>query len=359
MREGPAAAKLASAVSWRPMVSSWLDQEVLADDVPVKSGRVTWSLGQQVQSSLSLTVPYQSVVEGRTVRWRPAADPRHPLARYGQVLDVSLLVDGLLVRLGRFRIEDWNDSTQGISISAAGMMQAVDDDRLLVPTGPRDGGTLRSEFTRLTPSYMPVSFDLALVDRACPKAMEWDENRLNALYEIADAWPARLREDAWGGLQVLPPLPEVPAPVVTLTDGEGGTVIDAPTSDSREGAANVFVARSSADGVEAWAVSRVDSGPMSASGPYLPVPTFFSSPLLLTEAQCLAAANARRSSSTRSSTVRKVTLAPDPRIELDDPVALVTGKGTPDEAHDWGYVIGVEMPLTIADGDMQVDIATF
>ncbi|MFJ4173987.1 hypothetical protein [Microbacterium sp. NPDC089696] len=360
MRTGPSAKALASSVSWRPMVSSWLGVEVLADVVPVLSGKITWTVGQEVTATLTMTVPGTSVENGRTRSWRPGRDPKHPLARYGQKLDVSLLVDGYLLRLGRFGIQDWKDGDGGeIEVSGAGILQNASDDRLIVPTGPRDNGTLKSEFARLTPDYMTVQFDASLVDRACPKAMEWDEERLKALYEIADAWPARLREDAWGGIQVLPPLPETPVPVMSFTDGEGGTLISAPTEDTREGSYNVFVARSSADGVEAQAVAAVEGGPMAASGEYRPVPTFWSSPLLANEAQCLAAAQTRRSNSTRQSIVRRVELVPDPRIEIDDAVELIVDKDTDDQVVDWGYVIGVELPLTVTDGPMQMDVATF
>lgn len=355
MRAGPSAERLATAASWRPMVSSWLDSTVLADEVPVLGGRVTWTTTQQVQAGITLKVPRSTVVAGRTKYWKPT-DPGDPLARYGQTLDVSILSDSILTRFGRFQIQDWGDSDGALEIVGAGRLQRVLDDRLTSATGPRDGGTLRSEFLRLLPDRMTASFDPSLADRECPKAMEWPESRIDALYELADAWPARLREDAWGQLVLLPPLPAVPTPILTFTDGEGGTMIDAPTKDSREGANNVFVARSSADGVEAQAIAEVVSGPMSASGPYGRVPTFWASPLLQNEAQCLAAAQTRMVSSLRQSRIRKVTAAPDPRVELDDPVALVTDKDTPDETTEWGVVIGIEMPLTVNDGPMVLDV---
>ncbi|MEA1264255.1 hypothetical protein MicroSTF_14525 [Microbacterium sp. STF-2] len=341
------------------MVSSWLGGAVLADDVPVLRGKVTWTVGQEVQSDVKLTVAATSVENGRTRRWRPST-PLAPLARYGQVLDISVLVEGVLVRLGRFQITDWKDGANGqIEVSAAGMLQPVSDDMLVESLGPRDDGTLRSEFARLTPAYMSAQFAPALADRACPKTMEWDKDRLKALYEIADAWPARLREDSWGGIVVLPPLPEVPVPVITLTDGADGTIIGAPTSDSREGSYNVFVARSSADGVDAFAVVTVNGGPMDPSGDYLPVPKFFSSPLLLNEDQCRAAATTMRDNSVRQSRIRQVELVPDPRLELDDAVELYIDRGTELEAREWGYIIGVEMPLTVNDGAMRIDVAAF
>jgi len=359
MRIGPSAKQLASAVRWEPMVSSWLGGVVLADHIPITSGRVTSTTRQKVQTEIKITVPASSVENGRIRRWRPDS-PEHPLARYGQILDVSLNVEGVLVRIGRFKIIDWKDGAKGaIEVVGKGMLHDVAEDKLQVATGPRDDGTLRSEFARLTPSYMTAQFDPTLVDRECPKAMEWPRERIDALYEIADAWPARLREDSWGNIQIRPPLPDTLTPVVSLHDGPEGTLIDAPISDTREGSFNVFIAASSADGVEAQASVSIDNGPMSANGEYHPVPDFFASPLLKDEAQCLAAAQTKRAESARRALVRRATIAPDPRIELDDPIEVILDYDTPGQVTDWGYVVGTDVPLTPGDGVMQVDVAIF
>lgn len=355
MRVGPSAARLASSASWHPMVSSWLGSSVLADQVPVLGGRVTWTTSQQVIGGLKLRVPFTTVEDGRTHWWRPSS-PSDALARFGQTLDVSIVSESVLTRLGRFQIMEWSDDGGPIDVTGAGRLQRVMDDRLIQATAPREDGTLRSEFTRLLPTDMTVTFHPSLVDRACPKAMEWDESRIDALYEIADAWPARLREDSWGQLQMLPPLPDDPTPVLSFTDGEGGTIITAPVEDSREGAFNIFVARSSADGVEAQAAVEVQSGPMAAGGPYGRVPTFFASPLLETVEQCRAAAETRRAARMRQSRVYKVTAAPDPRVEVDDPVELVLDKDTERERTVWGVVLGVDLPLTVHDGPMHLDV---
>ncbi len=110
---------------------------------------------------------------------------------------------------------------------------------------------------RLIPPGMGVSFDSALVDRTCPTSMSWSEDRLGALQEIARAWPALLRTDEWGQIRFKAPLPAVPTPpVVTLTDGEGGTLISAPRADSRKDAYNVVVATSSASDRATYSGSR-------------------------------------------------------------------------------------------------------
>ncbi len=359
MRGGPSASVLASAASWGCRVSSWLNSTLLSGDVPVLSGRVSATTTQVVPERLEFTVPPSTVEAGRTVDWLPG-DPGAPLARYGQVVDATITAGGVDVRMGRYLITGWvEQDDRSIRVSAFGLLQQAMDDRLVTATGPRDGGTLKSELLRMLPAYMSASFASGLVDRAVPRTMEWDENRLDNLYKITDSWPARLRTDPWGQVQVLPPLPTEPYPVLTLRDGPGGTLISAPVEDSRDGAYNVFVARSSADGVEAQGVARVESGPMDPTGPYRPVPKFFASPLLLTEAQCVAAATTMRDESVRRSRIRKVTFAPDVRVDLDDAVEIITDYGTRRQVREWGYVVGYDHPLTVNDGPSRADVAVF
>lgn len=416
MRIGPSESVLAAAAQWETRVSSWLGSTLLAADVPVLGGRVSEIGSARVPGKVTFRVPASTVENGRTVDWLPR-DPGAALARFGQVVDITIAVGGVDVRIGRFLIDGWDEEADGsIQVVALGMLKLAEDDRLLTATGPRDEGTLRSEFLRMLPGYMTAGFDPALVNRAVPRTMEWDENRLDNLYQIADAWPARIRTDAWGQVQVLPPLPEIAEPVLVLRDGDGeverrqiftddtfpgddffpsdpfpapdgfpvddrfpgsgdsfpgdalwaevrrtppGTLLSAPTSDSRAGAYNVFVARSSADGVEAQAVARVQGGPMDPNGPYRPVPKFWASPLLGNEAECLVAAITMRDESVRASRIRKVTFVPDPRIELDDPVGIVTGDGTSREFQEIGYVVAYDLPLTTSDGPGRADVAVF
>ena len=345
MRIGPALKRLETAVSWRPRVSSWLAGRLLQDDIPVLGGRLTWDASKNVPDALTLTVPRFDGLRD----YLPSA-PDSPLARYGQQLDVTITVDGVDVRMGRYLVVDWDYDESVIQVSAAGLLQIAADSRLLSSMSPRDDGSLRSEFVRLLPEQMSVQFAPGLVDRAVPGAMSWDEDRLEALWEIADAWPAVVRPDAWGQVVVKPPVSVSADPVLSVRDGEGGTVVSVPRGDTRDGVYNIVVARSSADGVVASAKAEVTSGPMNVAT-YNPVPKFYASPLLLTDAQCQATANAMRDESTRRSSVLKVTMAPDPRPELDDTIGV-----TRDGVLDLGVIVAVDMPLTINDGPMRVDV---
>lgn len=345
MRAGPSERVLASSASWRPRVSSWLAGRLLADEIPVVSGRLTWDSSANVPDGLTMRVPR---FDGR--RDFLPSTPDAPLARFGQQLDVSIEVAGVDVRMGRYLIIDWEYDESTITVRGAGLLQIAVDDRFLSPVAPRAAGSLQSEFLRLLPGSMSVQFDGRLQDRAVPKAMSWSEERIDALWDIADAWPAVLRPDPWGQVLVKPPPSVSPFPALSVRDGDGGTVVSVPRGDTRDGAYNIVVARSSADGVDAQAVARVTSGPMNVAT-YNPVPKFYASPLLRTVAQCQATADAMRDRSARQSSVLKVTMAPDPRPELDDTIGV-----SRDGELFLGVVVAVDMPLTVADGDMRVDV---
>lgn len=355
MRAGAPQDVLSGVAGYRPVVSSWLGG-VHLDEVPVLSGRITATVTQQVPERLTLQVPRW---DGRD--WLPGTDAAHPLARFGQELSVSIVVESAVTgieyetRIGRYLIVDWDydDTASGaIQVTAFGMLRRVATDKLPSPLAPRPDGSLASEARRLLPPGMVAGFHPGLVDRACPQSMEWAEDRLGGLYEIADAWPARLRTDAWGQVQFLPPLPPVPSPVVTLTDGDRGTVVAVPRSDTQEGAPNRIVARSSASGLQTiQAIADVLSGPMAVGGNYPTVVETLASPLLTTEAEASTAAQTRLASKVLPSRVIPVRCAPDPRLDLDDAVAVLR-----DGARDWGWVVGYDLPLTVDDGAMRLDV---
>lgn len=352
MRSGPSDEVLSGGVGWRCVVSSWLAGAWLGD-VPVARGRIIASVSRAVPELLTLTVPRW---DGRD--WRPGDSPDHPLARYGQELQVSVVITSAVsgqewtVRIGRFVITDWSDDDEGrVTVIGEGLLRRVQDDKLAAPLSPR--GSLMSEARRLMPVGMSVAFDPALVDRPCPSGMSWSEDRLSALQEIADAWPALLRTDEWGQVSFRAPLPSVPQPLVWLHDGERGTVARAPRSDTRSRAFNRLIVRSSATGVEdVQAVVDQTTGPMRTDGPYGVVSKIYSSPLLLTVGQCAAAGRSMLASSLLPSRVLPVECASDPRIDLDDPVEVLR-----DGERTWGWVTGYDLPLTVTDGaSMRLDL---
>ena len=250
---------------WAPTGASWLDGRLLAASIPIMSGCLTAVTSSKIPETVTFTVP--ETVDGYS--WVPGDDPRHPLARFGQQIELGIDVISAIAgevnhwRLGRYRVHDWawDDLARTVSVTCLGVLSRAQEARFLIPEVPRPGGTLGSEFRRLMVAGVPVQIDGGLTDRACPQSFEWQQERLDSLYDIADAWPARVRTDQWGTVNLLAPLPAIPDPVVFLTDGEGGTLVSAPRVDTREGLYNVVVGTSSATDTTAMApVSAVARG---------------------------------------------------------------------------------------------------
>lgn len=354
---------LSGAAGWSCHVASWLDGQMLAESVPVHRGRVSASRGSRVPEKLTLSVPER--VDG--VSWRPGDDTRHPLARYGQRLVASVLVtssvSGLTwqVRTGVYYVHSWRPRGGLVEVTAYGPLQRAQEARFLAPEAPRAAGTLVSEFRRLMVPGVSVSISPQLVDRACPQGMQWETDRLAALYEIVDAWPARMVTDGSGTVTLAPPVSDL-TPVHTWTDGVRGTLVDAQDEDTRDAAYNAIVATASADTSTSdpirW-VAKQETGPMAWTGDgsgYGQVPRFWSSPLLQSEAQARDAAKAMLEREVRPSRMVQVTAAPDPRVDLDDVAWVVKGAGA--DKREWlGLVHAWDLPLTVRDGAMTVDVA--
>lgn len=357
---------LSSAFAWEARVDSWLGQTWLGR-VPVKAGSVTWTTSQQVQGTLSLTVPrIGGVGQDEGARdWTPLA-PDSPLATMGQVLHVQVTVASLVstdrwdIPLGRFLITQWEVGATDIRVTGKSLLQRLEDDRLTSPTVPYSGGTLASELRRLVGGHMGVIVSDALTNRPCP-SMSWGESRIDAAYEIADAWPARLREGPDGVLYVLPPVPAITErPETTLTDGEAGTVIGVTRQGSRAGIFNRIVARGQeqddAGQPRFQAIIDQTTGPLRTSGPYGIVTKFFSSPLITSKQSALNSATTMLATSVRQKTTVPVTHTPNPTLTLDTPVELITanidGAAT---ITQWGIVTSTEVPL-VYSGTSRSDV---
>ncbi|MBW9118891.1 hypothetical protein JNB63_02165 [Microbacterium trichothecenolyticum] len=350
---------LAGVCIWRSRVTSWLGGRMLAASVPITGGRASAKAGEDVPEKLTFTVPRYAPAEesGDNVDWRPDATD-HPLGKFGQELDVTIIISSVVTgssfeyRVGRYLITDWsNDDAGTVTVKAEGLLRRVKGAKLLTASSP--SGTFVSETRRLIPPGMGVSFDPALTDRACPSGMAWSRDRLKNLQEIARAWPALLRTDEWGQLRFTAPLPAVPVPEHTIRDGRWGTLISAPRSDTRTDSYNtVIVTATGGAGDDVQGIAQITAGPMSVNGPYGAEVKEWSSDLLTDEAEAFAAAKVDLDNSMRPAVVIPVRCAPDPRLVLDTAVSIQRG----DDAPVWGWVTAYDLPLTVDDGDMRIDV---
>ena len=191
--------------------------------------------------------------------------------------------------------------------------------------------------------------------------MSWGESRIDAVYEIAKAWPATVREGGDGIMYLSPPTsPPTSRPALRLSDGEDGTVVGVAASVSRDKVYNRVVARgqqSSDEGAPSFqAIADQLTGPMRVDGPYGTVPRFFSSPLITSYEQAKRTAEAMLADSVRKKIKVPVQHAPDPRIQLDAHVEIAT---RPVDAAStktmWGTVSAYEVPLTYR-GTQKTDV---
>ena len=347
---------LSSAYTVEARVESWLGSEYLGE-VPVEDGSVSWDASQQVQGSLSLSVPRAGAAGDEDWRdWDPT-DPTHPLSCFGQVLHVSLTIGSLIssawwtVPLGRFLITSVEPGPSTVRVTGKSLLQRLEEDRLIEPMAPDPAGSMASELRRLIGSRMGLIIDPALRDYPCP-SMTWGESRIDAVYEIARSWPAVVREGGDGILYVSPPTPDPTSrPELRLSDGAEGTVVGVAASVSRDKIYNRVVARgqeSSDEGAPSFqAIADQMTGPMRVDGPYGVVPRFFSSPLITSVAQAKSTAEAMLADAVRKKVKVPVEHAPDPRIRLDAHVEVET---RPVEGAlgrtVWGVVAAYEVPLT-------------
>jgi hypothetical protein len=332
-------------------VESWLDDELLADDIPISAGREEGDRSLAVPERATLTVP--RTADG--VDWSPDAD-LHPLAANGQRLRVNLgveLANGVVewIQRGEFLVFSSEADGDTVTVESYGLLWLVSEARLVSPYQP--SGTLISTLRGLIEPALTVVVDAGLTDRSVPAGVNYDEDRLGAVGELLDAWPAVAQVQPEGYLLVEADVTPTVADLALLSTGAQAVVINRTGTGTRDGFANVIVARgTAADGGQLQGVAYdVSTGPRRYGGEAnpLPVPTYFTSPLLTTVAQCNAAANtvlARRQRQAQQPFT--VVIPPRPDIVLGDAVS-VDGLLCTVENLTLPYVPGdtTGMPLTL------------
>lgn len=335
-------------------VESWLGEEQLAEDVPISSGVEETDRSLSIPERVTITVPRID----RGVTWDASGDSGHPLAPFGQRLKVSIGVEignGVIewLQRGWFLVTNSSTDADSVSVQAQGLLTLIDEARFVSPFQP--SGTFKSTIRSLVEPALTVDFDSSLTDRSVPSNMSWDEDRLGGLQEILDAWPADAHVTPDGYLAVVPAT-ESTTVVGSLTNGLGGTVVHWGGASTRDDASSLVVARGQAsDGSQVQGVAYELTGPTAFGSSFnpLPVPTFFFSPLLTTNAQCRAAATSIVSRRRRSNGRRLMADAvPNPAYQVGDLISVTT-----DDLTDESCLIeSLSIPLTPQSGSMQATL---
>ncbi|MGV4984507.1 DUF5047 domain-containing protein [Streptomyces sp. NRAIS4] len=311
---------------------SWLGDTLLASDIPISDGTETRDRSLNVPEQISLTVPRRD----RGYDWAPGADPTHPLAAFGQQLRIDYGVDlgngsTEWINRGWFLITASSTDGDTVNVSCAGLLSLIDEAKLVAPYQPSTTDTLASTIRGLVEPALTVSIDGTLTDRGVPIGMQWDNDRLGAVVEALNAWPADavVTED---GYLLIEPVSDSGTPVLALTDDSSGTVIQWQASSSRDGAFNAVVAQgedAAGNQIQGVVYDQDSTSPYFYGGPFnvFPVPYSYQSSLLTTVAQCRSSAAAtllrlRRTSSRKLG----ITMVPHPGLVTGD-IVSVTGAG--------------------------------
>lgn len=340
--------------------SAWLGGTLLAESVPITAGTEDCDRSLNVPDRVTLTVPRRH----NGIDWTPTSDTS-PLAASGQRLKIQLGVGvaGGAVEWfprGEFLVLSTVPSSDGLAltVTCGGLLTLTQEADFVTPFQPT--GTIASTLRKLLEPAVLVNLLDAPDDRAVPAGtINWDSDRMAAVAELLDAWPADLLMHEQGYARIVPSLEDGDAPVKTYLEGAGGTVVAVSGSTSRDGGFNVVVATGyAADGGEVRGLAYVETGPWAygiGSATPLPVPFGYSSPLLTTNAQCIAAARTVLARKLRAGVKRRYTITGplDPRLQLADPVWLTTADGTVDE------LCTVEaLRLPYVPGEMSTDVVT-
>lgn len=311
---------------------SWLDGQLIADNIPIADGSESRDRSLAVPEQVSLTIPRRD----QGYDWDPGTDPAHPLAAYGQMLRIDYGVDignGFeWINRGWFLIAESSTEDDTVSVSATGLLTLIDEADLVAPFQPSSTDTLGTVIRALVEPALTVSFAGALVDRAVPLGLQWDSDRLAAVTEVLDAWAsdAYVTQD---GYLFIEPVSDAGSPVISITDDRAtGTVVRWQGSTTRDGAFNCVVAQgedAAGNQIQGVAYDGLGNSPYRYGGPFnpLPVPYPYQSSLLTTVAQCRTAAAAKMVMLRRQA-FRKlgVTMVPHPGLVPGD-IVSVTGAG--------------------------------
>lgn len=320
------------------------------DPLPVSAWQMDWDVTRQIQT-LSLDVTDK---DGKLAPWLL----EDPLGAGGSRLQVIYRVGGAgVVNMGWYRItnpkpaETWRryviDAAGQVNIDSpipngkahvlipggATVKVTADDlgiiianDQLLAPDSPQGASpTILSEIRRLLADRVPVVTAAGVVDRAVNATLIYQQDRLNTVQDLCSRIGCAYRMNGNGQFEVYPLATQTPA--WTIKGGAEGVLVDVNRSQSITGLYNVFITNGTAtvngQQVPVRGVAQISAGPLRAGGPHGNYPTFYTSTMLTTQAECNAYAITMRDTQLAGLTMDlAVTCLPNPALQEGDWVTV-------------------------------------
>lgn len=302
--------------------------------VPFISGAVSATLNSQVTRQLSLSVSgdFWPVTEDPTELFNPYGNEIR--AWYGVMSGNSTLRYVWQVFRGQINTVSLEDDGQ-VLVNCVDRAAAVKEVGFIRPENSQVGTTVVAEYRRLVSDALPdATFGTFDNIFTITPQLTWDEDRGGACDDLADAAGAFWFALANGDF-VLRFIPWIinQTPVITLLDGEGGTLVSAVPSKSRDNVFNqltiVGERLDGGDPVFATAQDMTSSSPTVTSGPFGIRSKLISLQGIKTQSQCLSLARSALKMSKSLTQQWDVQSIPDAALELGDTVTI-SARGLPD-----------------------------
>lgn len=264
-------------------------------EIPVTGGNVKASATANIRATLDLST---------SQAWPTSASSL--LVPYGQEIYVERGISygngqREFVGLGYFRIDtpEQDEVPAGeITISGSDRMAGIVDARFLAPrqfaSTLTNGQLVTTLVTEVYPAATITWDDTAVRDDTINRTIIAEEDRFGTLKDLVTSLGKIAYWDYRGFLVVKTPPSVTGVPQWTIDAGEDGVLINMSRGLTREGVYNVVVATGEAGDTTApargVAYNLDPASPTYYFGPFGPVPRFYSSPFLTTNAQALRAA---------------------------------------------------------------------
>lgn len=310
----------------------------VGDPLEIVDGTVTLDITAATRGRVDLTVRVDDV----------PTDPDHPLAPYGNEILIERGIqfsngDVELVSLGRFRIErtDVSEDQGGTVVRVAGRDRSarIIDARFAyaysIAAGSSYDTTLESVLTEGWPS-VPLSLD-ALGGTTGLLAVEEASDRWQFAQKMALDKGHHLYFDGDGAC-VNPPVAQAGdrAPDQQLVEGEGGLLVTATSTWSRDGTYNHVIATGEATSELPVRAEALDDNPLSPTyvyGKFGDVIRWYSSPFVTTQEQAQSAAEAILSQELGTTKQVDFGTIVNPALEPNDIVRITRQAAGVDEDH--------------------------
>ena len=337
-------------------VTSWRAGVQLGGPLPVVEG--SWEVTDQAEVKVPGTVSFSVP---NLPEWRPVGgDWQHPLALYGQRVRVRVGFNPAtsLHQWGWYRLTSVAVAGATIQVQGQGLMRNVERGRFLTPFGV-GGWTRPYTLGRILQGIVPYSIATALGAPILPSSL-WERERLDAVWDIVETWPARLYVSDSGVVTVTTPWNDATpgAPVWAIVDGEGGNLVQldpAQASGQDADQPNAWVVSTQPQGAETRMTETwvQPDGPMrwdTVGNGYGQNPNFFESPLLPQNRMVLQqVARDRGARGQRLQTRFRFVALPDSRPHVGD---VVTVRSAQHAVAGVGRVLSLALTRTALAGEV-------